>query len=320
MDATNTQNTTSQPPAGTLPPEVEAELRRRLQASSAPPAPAPPLAEFSLPGAYPDGGSGVAAVPPKPGFLEKLKAFGPVGVFLVFLLTKLKFLAFAAKFVLPLLKTGGTMIVSVWFYALLFGWRFGVGFVLSILIHEMGHVYAAWRLGIPVSAPIFIPGMGALILQKEAAKSTWQEALIGIGGPVGGTLAAVFCYGLYVLTGNPLFGALAYTGALINLFNMIPIMPLDGGWITGAISPRIWLVGTIAMVGLFATGVVRNPLIIFLVLLSLPRLWQGLKHGDVTPPGGVPVTSHQRLTMGVSYVSLAAFLLWLMSVSQVPTR
>jgi Zn-dependent protease len=295
--------------------------------------PAPTLADFSIPM---DGGPAAPAVPwhppagaapPKasPGWADRLKILGPVGLFLAFLLGKGKLLALLLaklspllKFGLPVLKTGGTMLLSVFVYAQTFGWWFAGGFVLSIFVHEMGHVYVAWRKGVPVSAPLFIPGFGALILQKEAAKSTWDEALIGIGGPVAGTLAALFCWVVHLLTGSPLMLALAYTGFLINLFNLAPIFPLDGGWITGAVSPRLWLVGIILMVGMFATGMVRNPFILLLLLLSLPRLWKGLKSGDATPEGGVPATPNQRITMGLAYVGLCGLLLWLMAHTHRP--
>jgi Zn-dependent protease len=316
-------NLNRQRAAGGLPPEVEAELRRRVQAASAvPAAPAavpPPLADFNLSAAgEPPRRLSGPPVPPKPGFLDRLKAFGPAGIFLVFILGKLKFLGFAWKFLLPALKTGSTMLVSIWFYQLFFGWKFAAGFVLCILVHELGHVFAAWRLGIRVSAPVFIPGMGALILQKQVPKSAWDQAIIGIGGPVGGTLAALACWGLYYLTGNPLLLALTYTAAFLNLFNLIPLVPLDGGWITGAVSPRIWLFGAVGMGALFLSGWVRNPFILLLLLLSLPRLWHGLRHGDATPEGGIPVTSHQRITMGTCYVSLCAFLVWLMAHTHLP--
>jgi hypothetical protein len=115
------------------------------------------------------------------------------------------------------------------------------------------------------------------------------------------------------MTGSGLMLGLAFFGAFLNLFNLAPVFPLDGGWITGAISPRIWLVGIIGMTAAFLTGFIRNPFIILIVLLSLPRLWHGLRHGDVTPEGGVPVTPRQRTIMAVSYVSLAGFLVWLMA-------
>jgi Zn-dependent protease len=172
-------------------------------------------------------------------------------------------------------------------------------------------------MGVPVSAPIFIPGFGALILQKRAARSAWDEALIGIGGPIGGTLAGLVCWLAYLVTGHELMLGLAFTTFLLNLFNLIPIMPLDGGWITGAVSPRLWLVGAVGMAALFALGFIRNPFILLLLLLSLPRLWHGLRTGDVTPEDGSPTSPGQRLVMGSAYVGLCALLAWLMAQTHV---
>jgi Zn-dependent protease len=304
-------------PPGGLPPEVEAELRRRLQDepaavqfSSVSPEPAAPAAEGDTNGAA-DLSASSPALPAKPGLRERLARMGPIGAFLAYLIGKTKYLLLVAKFTLPVLKTGGTMLLSIVVYAQRWGWPFAVGFVLCILAHEMGHVYAAWRLGMPVSAPLFIPGFGALILLKQQARSAWDGALVGIGGPIAGTLAGLLCLLLYRLTGSQLMLGLAFTGFMINLFNMAPIYPLDGGRITAAVSPRIWLVGVVVMIVLFATGFLHNPLLLLLIFVSVPRLWQGLKTGDITPPDGVPTTPHQRLTMGVAYVALCGLLVWL---------
>ncbi len=185
----------------------------------------------------------------KPKWAKKL---GPLGTALLFLLAKAKA---ALTFIIPILKflklgkvllTSGTMLLSVWVYSLLFGWKFALGFVICIFVHEMGHVLAAMAYGVPVSAPVFIPGFGALILQKRGAKSAWIEAIIGIGGPIGGTISALACWAIYATTNNPLFLGLAYVAFFMNLFNMTPMFPLDGGWIVGAISPYLWAAGLAA--------------------------------------------------------------------------
>jgi Zn-dependent protease len=204
------------------------------------------------------------------------------------------------------------MFVSVWFYSLAFGWKFAFGFVLLIFVHEMGHVFVAWRQGLPISAPIFIPGMGAVILAKAEGKSAWNQAVMGIGGPILGSLGALVCWWIYTITQNELFLGLAYIGFMINLFNLMPLFPLDGGWITGAVSPYLWLIGFVGLVGAFVTGYVRNPIIIVLLLVSLPRLWQGIRHGVAHGPGVEPATLDQKLKMGLAYVALAGALAWAM--------
>ncbi len=252
----------------------------------------------------------------------KLKNLGPIlgglaGLgYLLFKLKALKFLLPAIKFLKlgKIFTTAGTMLVSMWAYATYWGWPFAAGFVLLILVHEMGHVFVAWRQGLPVSAPVFIPFMGALILQREAQKSAWGQAIMGIGGPVAGTIGALLCYGLYLATGSGFFLGLAYVGFFLNLFNLFPVLPLDGGWIVGSISPWLWLFGLVGVIAAFVTGWLRNPFVFVLVLLSLPYLWQGLRRGGA-PPGGVPATQPQRWTMGLCYLSLCAFLAWAMAAA-----
>src|SRR5882724_5201130 len=151
------------------------------------------------------------------------KALGPLAV-LGALLAKFKALLLPALKFFPLIfKTGGTMLLSIGFYAMAWGWKWAIGFVLLIFIHECGHLIAAKRLGLRVGAPVFIPFMGAVIALKEAPKNAWIEAQVGIGGPLLGSAGAVVCYAIYIFTGQPLFAALAYTGFFLNLFNLAPI-------------------------------------------------------------------------------------------------
>lgn len=162
------------------------------------------------------------------------------------------FLVLLSKFkpALVLLSKAGkpliTMAVSIGAYALIFPWTFAVGFVLLMLVHEMGHVWAARRAGLPVSAPMFIPFLGALIMLKRHPKDAVTEAYIGIGGPLLGTVGALACYAIGMVTDAPIWYALAYTGFFLNLINLLPIHPLDGGRIVTAVSRWLWLVGVIA--------------------------------------------------------------------------
>src|ERR1041385_2234587 len=143
--------------------------------------------------------------PPKPSLWNRIvKLLGPFGVVLVFIakvLGKLKFVLIPlVKFGLPVLKTGGTMLLSIWFYALTWGWWFAVGFVLLIFVHECGHLIVARRFGLKVGAPMFIPFMGAFIALKDAPRNAWMEACVGIGGPLLGTIGAAACEGLFRVT------------------------------------------------------------------------------------------------------------------------
>lgn len=257
----------------------------------------------------------IAPEKPTPKWAKKL---GPIGTFLLVLLAKLKtigtILLSGLKFLKlgKILLTSGTMILSAVLYAQIFGFPFAIGFVITIFVHEMGHVVAAKQQGVAVSAPIFIPFVGALIQKKENAKTAIGEAIIGIGGPIAGTLAGLACWGIFSMTGSHLFLALAYVTFMMNLFNMTPVFPLDGGRITGAVSPYLWLIGIAAMFGMFVTGFVHNPMILILILMGLPRLWHGLKTGHTHVEGQRPASGMERIQMGLAYIGLAGFLFWAM--------
>src|SRR5208283_262346 len=131
--------------------------------------------------------------PPESGFSQKLKkTLGPIGVAIIALFAKFKFALLAAlKYIPLLLKTGGTMIISIWFYAMAWGIWFAVGFVVLMFVHECGHLVAAKRFGLKVGAPVFIPFLGALIALKEAPRNAWVESVVGIGGPMLGSAGAL---------------------------------------------------------------------------------------------------------------------------------
>src|SRR6185436_6570144 len=130
------------------------------------------------------------------------------------------------------LLTGGTMLISVFAYALIYGWWYAVGFVLLIFVHEMGHYLAARQRGLDVGAPTFIPFVGAWIEMKQRPHNVETEAYVGLAGPLVGTLGALVCYFAGRHLNNQLLLALAYSGFILNLFNLIPVSPLDGGRIT----------------------------------------------------------------------------------------
>jgi Zn-dependent protease len=206
------------------------------------------------------------------------------------------------------LKTGGTMILSVGVYALVFGWPYAVGIVLLIFVHEMGHFGAARQRGLNVGAPTFIPFMGAWVELKDQPMNVETEAYIGIAGPVAGTVAAIGCYYVAGWTGSKLWLALAYSGFMLNLFNLTPLLPLDGGRITNVLSPRIWWLGVPILLALFWYR--PSPMLILLAVLAAPHVWRGLK-GDPesdAPPRYYEATLQTRVTYGLWYLGLCAFL------------
>lgn len=236
-----------------------------------------------------------------PGRWDRFKKFlGPFAVVFL-LLSKLKgVLFFLFKF--PIIKTGGTMLLSIWAYGVMWGWPFAVGFVLLIFVHECGHLTAAKRLGLNVGAPVFIPFMGAIIALKDAPRNAWIEAQVGIGGPLLGAAGALFCYGLYLFTDNELFRALAYTGFFLNLFNLAPVGFLDGGRIATAISPWLWVAG-IVIIGLMMFAHF-NFILLLIFLMSLPRLFSLFRPKTAEEQRYFEVTPEQRWSMAALYFGL----------------
>jgi len=204
------------------------------------------------------------------------------------------------------LKTGGTMILSIGAYAMMWGWKYAVGFVLLIFVHELGHLIVARQAGLKVGAPVFIPFMGAFIALKDAPKNAWIEACVGIGGPLLGTLAAALCEVGFRVTGEPLWRALAYSGFFLNLFNLMPVGFLDGGRIVTALSPWLWVAGLAVLLGMIFTQ--PNFLLVVILLVSLPRVWSLFRRKTDEEQRYFEVTTEQRVTMAVLYFALLVIL------------
>ncbi|HEU5071815.1 MAG TPA: site-2 protease family protein [Verrucomicrobiae bacterium] len=291
---------------------------------------APPVINRQLPPAPPVIGSnpppdlprpeerpGVADARSESRLKKLLGSLGVVGVLLLKLGAKLKLIILPAiKFFPVLFKTGGTMILSVAAYAMAWGWWFALGFVLLIFVHECGHLLAAKRCGLKVGAPVFIPFMGAFIALKEAPRNAWVEAQVGIGGPLLGAFGAAVCEIVHLLTGNLLFRALAYMGFFLNLFNLAPLGMLDGGRIVTALSPWLWVVGLVIVVGL---TILHPSFILFLILVfSAPRVFSLFRRQSEAERRYFEVTPGQRWTMGTLYFGLIALLVLGMQFTHIP--
>ena len=221
-------------------------------------------------------------------------------------------LALILKFGWPLFKMGGLMFVSLWFYARIFGWPFAAGFIVMVFIHEMGHLLAARMVGLKVGLPMFIPFMGAMIALKEAPPNAWIESIVGIGGPILGSLGALAVGSCFLFTHQPIFLALAYTGFFLNLFNLIPIVPLDGGRIVAAISPWLWVLGLLIIVpylmlrtsvgGFLNSGI--SFVILLIVLTSIPRVMALFRRKTPQQMRYYECTPTQRCVMALLYFSL----------------
>ena len=212
---------------------------------------------------------------------------------------------------LKLGKVGGTvitMLISLAVYAGLYGWRFAAGFIALLFAHEMGHFVAARQRGLPVSAPTFIPFVGAWIELKDQPMDVETEAYVAAAGPFVGTVAATLVYFWASHSESGLLLAISYSGFFLNFFNLIPLPPLDGGRMTAILSPRIWFVGAPLMLALMLYR--PSPLLILIAIASLPALKKAW-HYDPADPENVAyyaVPTAMRVEYGIFYLGLAAFL------------
>lgn len=224
---------------------------------------------------------------------------------LLLLLSKLKYLLVLLKFG----KVGGTaltMLVSVVAYGALFGWPYAAGFVALLFVHEMGHVMVARWQGVKVTAPTFIPFLGAFITMRGRPGDSLGEAAIAAGGPVLGSFGALGCLGLYQLTHQPLMLALAYVGFFLNLFNLIPMSPLDGGRIVGAASRWATLAGLPVLAVLAFLR--PNPFLFFILVLGAFDAWGRFRAGNSLAGYYSSVPPWARVGVALGYLSLVIVL------------
>lgn len=258
----------------------------------------------------------VKYLPPQPTQAKKslLRKLGPVGLLLFFLFGKLKYVGLILQ--IGKFKTFITMLISIWAYAMFWGWSFAVGFVALLFIHEMGHVMALRMMGIKATAPMFIPFMGAYIGMKQMPDNAFAEAVMAYGGPLLGTLGAIGCAGAGFVTGNPFWFALAMSGFLLNLFNLLPISPLDGGRIIGVISPKLWILGLLGAVALFYYT--WSPIIALVIIMGSFQIYSASKKPAAEKARYYAVTSGKRIAMGAAFLGLLAITSFGMVAMQVP--
>lgn len=265
----------------------------------------PPVPAYDPPG-VPSG-----QVPPSQGGEQeegRRGLFGPLLLAGAFLL-KFGKVAFVAVKGLKFLTTSATMLVSVAAYSLIWGWQFALGFVLLLLVHELGHVIQLRREGIDAGAPVFIPFLGALVAAKSLGKDAVAEARVGLAGPVLGTIGAAAVMVVGLTTDDDFWKALAFTGFFLNLFNLLPLGFLDGARAAAAMSPWMWLIGVFGGVVLVLTF--PNPIIILIVLLSIWETWRrlkALKAGDEEVRSYYRVPVRSRVAVAAVYFGLIALL------------
>mgnify|MGYP001558760213 CR=1 FL=1 len=192
--------------------------------------------------------------PQRGGAAKGIAGLGALGLLLWKLKAVVLFAVTKGKALLLGLTKASTffsMALSFSVYWAAWGWKFALGLVLSIYVHEMGHVSTLRRYGIAATAPMFIPGFGALIRLKQSPSTPREDARTGLAGPLWGFGAAAAALAVFLWTGAPIWGAIARCGAWINLFNLIPVWQLDGGrgirslsraqrWVLAAVCGGMW--------------------------------------------------------------------------------
>ncbi|HLX57064.1 MAG TPA: site-2 protease family protein [Ktedonobacteraceae bacterium] len=257
---------------------------------------------------------------------KKLAGLGGLGATIIGLLVKFKALLvvlFDLKWFAVFSKVGFagiTAIISVAAYSLIFGWPFAIGLVILLFVHEMGHALVMKLKGIPIGGMIFIPLLGAAVFMRQMPKNAKDEAEVGIAGPIAGAIAASVCF--FLAQSNPysIWTPLAYFGFFINLFNLLPIVPFDGGRVLAAIDRRLWIVGFIGLIGFLIWSYIQYHSIsiwlLFFIVIAATQLWSRRAAAD-TPEARsyYKVSTGERITLTLVYFGLAAVLVLGMTIS-----
>ena len=221
---------------------------------------------------------------------------------------KLLFLLFAGAKWGKIFASGGTMLLSLAVYASIWGWPYAAGFIALLFCHEMGHFIAARERGLNVGLPTFIPFVGAWIQLKDMPHSVETEAYVGFAGPFVGSIAAFVTYFAARHYDSNLLLAVSYSGFFLNLFNLLPVSPLDGGRITAILSPRVWLIGAPLMAALFFYR--PSPVLIVVAVVALPQLLKAWKYDPQAPENIAyySVPTRVRIEYAALYLGLAGLL------------
>ena len=271
-------------------------------------APEPPTLPDPTPTEH--GERGYEPVQPGMGLRELLRRF--LAPILAVGFVVLKWGAILLK--LKIFTTAASMLVSIAAYAWIWGLPFAVGFVALIFVHELGHVVELRRQGVPASAPLFIPFLGAVIGMKQLPDDAWKEARVALAGPILGSVGAAAFLVAADVSGSDLLMALAFVGFFLNLFNLIPIVPLDGGRAVAALHPAIWLLGLLMMVGIAVVS--PNPILIIIVIVGALELWRRWRErGEAAEYYRLEVW--QRVAVAVVYIGLIGVLALAVSATHV---
>jgi Zn-dependent protease len=196
-----------------------------------------------------------------------------------------------------------------------YGWMSLLGIFLQVVIHELGTILVAWRLKLPVRLRFFGFGANATATLENLPRRVWTDAVVGFAGPLTGTAVSLALHGIYEITkfqdasmhlGNPLFLGMACVGYFYNLFTLVPILDLEGGWLAPAIAPQAWLFGLVATV-LELTNAF-NLVLLCVVSFALPRFLLLIRAR--APRTDLGCTTPQRVAVGIGYFVLVIGLAW----------
>jgi len=200
---------------------------------------------------------------------------------------------------------GGTMAISIWAMATRAPLPVVLGFVGIILIHEIGHAVAIRAKGLHAGLLVFIPFIGGAVTLKDQPRSAYDDAQIGLAGPIAGTFASLIVLQVYKWTGQPLYLLIAAAGFAVNLVNLLPIGMLDGGRISAAITKWMWVFGG----GVLVYKVVKqpNPLMLIILVLAALQVYLSIVR-EKNDKSFYDITLTQRVFVAVAYFGLVVFL------------
>lgn len=261
---------------------------------------------------YPPSGFGPPPFEPQPAQAPRTQRQRSQGILGWITSAALAVWAFVKVGGLALLKFGAvktvlTLLISFGFYAWGFGPVFALGLVLMILVHELGHVFEIRRQGMQATAPLFIPFFGAAIFQRQHATDALKQAQIGIAGPIGGTIGATVAWALYGATGYRWLWLWAVLGLALNLFNLIPVGMLDGGWILAPVSKWFQVAGfAVLIAGVVFFGLWHSPIVLLILVLGVPVIYERFKNDGSAYYQSVPQAA--RWGIGAAWLGLVLYL------------
>jgi Zn-dependent protease len=211
----------------------------------------------------------------------------------------------------PVVWTVGSALISIAIYSSRLGWKLSAGFITLLMVHELGHVAAARYYGISISTPLFLPYLGAFLAIKQPLRNAFEEAVLGISGPLLGTIGSLACWGVSHVTGSLLFAEIAFGSMIMNLVNLTPLGFLDGGHVAALFHKRIWIIGYLIMAVM--AWYIRAPMMILSLFIMLPMVIgiffkKSRENRFAQGQDDVRVALSRRLIMGTLYLGLIALL------------